>query len=88
MNAFRVPIEGLHTETGPGVFEAAILYSDPLEAADRAVLFKTGAIGNPHRSSPEKGKLMCEAKAARLAELLDAIYRSPKREFRLAPKES
>src|SRR5450432_973721 len=43
MAAFRVPIEGLHTETGPGVFEAAILYSEPVEAADRAVLFKTGA---------------------------------------------
>ena len=43
MAAFRVPIEGLHTETGPGVLEAAILYSDPVEAADRAVLFKTGA---------------------------------------------
>jgi glutamine synthetase len=43
MAAFRVPIEGLHTETGPGVFEAALLYTDPLEAADRAVLFKTGA---------------------------------------------
>jgi glutamine synthetase len=43
MAAFRVPIEGLHTETGPGVFEAAILYSDPVEAGDRAVLFKTGA---------------------------------------------
>jgi glutamine synthetase len=43
MSAFRVPIEGLHTETGPGVFEAAIIYSDPVEAADRAVLFKTGA---------------------------------------------
>jgi glutamine synthetase len=43
MAAFGVPIEGLHTETGPGVFEAAILYSDPVEAGDRAVLFKTGA---------------------------------------------
>ncbi len=42
MRAFGVPIEGLHTETGPGVFEAAILYSDALEAADRATLFKTG----------------------------------------------
>src|SRR5690606_33645450 len=31
-----------HTETGPGVTEAAIQYSDILEAADRAVLFKTG----------------------------------------------
>ncbi len=41
MLAFGVPIEGLHTETGPGVFEAAILYSDALEAADRAALFKT-----------------------------------------------
>lgn len=35
------PIEGLHTETGPGVLEAAIEVSDALEAADRAVLFKT-----------------------------------------------
>ncbi|MBI2605721.1 MAG: glutamine synthetase [Deltaproteobacteria bacterium] len=40
--AFKVPLEGLHTETGPGVFEAAIMYSDALEAADRGVLFKSG----------------------------------------------
>jgi len=43
MGAFGVPIEGLHTETGPGVYEVAILFSDALEAADRAVLFKAGA---------------------------------------------
>ena len=49
MRAFRVPLEGLHTETGPGVLEAAILYSDPLEAADRATLFKTGAKEIAHR---------------------------------------
>ena len=42
MAAFNVPIEGLHTETGPGVFEAAIAFSTALEAADRAILFKTG----------------------------------------------
>lgn len=41
MREFNVPLEGLHTETGPGVYEAAILYSEALEAADRAVLFKT-----------------------------------------------
>jgi glutamine synthetase len=35
------PIEGLHTETGPGVLEAAIEYTDALESADRAALFKT-----------------------------------------------
>ena len=35
------PIEGLHTETGPGVLEAAIQYCDALSAADRAVVFKT-----------------------------------------------
>ena len=40
---FGVPIEGLHTETGPGVYEAALLFSEALEAADRGVLFKTGA---------------------------------------------
>jgi glutamine synthetase len=38
--AFEVPVEGFHTETGPGVFEAALLYSEALEAADRAALFK------------------------------------------------
>jgi len=43
MGAFGVPIEGLHTETGPGVYEVAILFSEALEAADRAVLFKSGA---------------------------------------------
>ena len=43
MGDFGVPIEGLHTETGPGVYEAAIMFSEALEAADRAILFKTGA---------------------------------------------
>lgn len=43
MRDFGVPIEGLHTETGPGVYEVAILFSEALEAADRAILFKTGA---------------------------------------------
>jgi glutamine synthetase len=43
MAAFGVPLEGLHTETGPGVYEAAITFSDALEAADRGILFKTGA---------------------------------------------
>lgn len=37
----RMPIEGLHTETGPGVIEAALHYCEALEAADRAALFKT-----------------------------------------------
>jgi len=41
LKKFNVPLEGLHTETGPGTYEAAICYSDILEAADRAVLFKT-----------------------------------------------
>jgi glutamine synthetase len=43
MREFDVPIEGLHTETGPGVYEVAILFSEALKAADRAILFKTGA---------------------------------------------
>ncbi|MEO6966491.1 MAG: hypothetical protein ABI076_11440 [Acidobacteriaceae bacterium] len=37
----RIPLEALHTETGPGVLEAALLYDDALESADRAALFKT-----------------------------------------------
>lgn len=42
-NNMRIPLEGLHTETGPGVLEAAITVADGLEAADRAVLFKSFA---------------------------------------------
>lgn len=49
LTAFGVPVEGLHTETGPGVYEAAINYSAALEAADRAVLFKTGVKEIAHR---------------------------------------
>jgi len=35
------PIEGLHTETGPGVLEAAIGVDDALLAGDKGALFKT-----------------------------------------------
>lgn len=49
LTQFGVPIEGLHTETGPGVYEAAILYSEIPEAADRAVLFKSGVKEIAHR---------------------------------------
>lgn len=41
LTQFNIPIEGLHTETGPGTYEAAIAHSKALEAGDRAVLFKT-----------------------------------------------
>ena len=40
-NGFGVEIEGMHTETGPGVYETAIRYDDLEKAADKAVLFKT-----------------------------------------------
>lgn len=42
LREFNVSLEGLHTETGPGVYEAAIEYADVIVAADRAILFKTG----------------------------------------------
>jgi len=37
----RMPIEGIHTETGPGVLEVALEHDTLLQAADQAVLFKT-----------------------------------------------
>jgi len=37
---FGIELEGLHTEAGPGAFEAAIKYDDALAAADKAGLFK------------------------------------------------
>jgi len=50
LGEFGVPIEGLHTETGPGVYEAALQHAPALEAADRGVLFKSGTkeIGYRH----------------------------------------
>jgi len=39
--AMDFPLEGLHTETGPGVIEAAIDVDEALRAADKAALFKT-----------------------------------------------
>jgi len=36
-----MPLEGLHEESGPGALEAAIAVAEGIEAADRAVLFKT-----------------------------------------------
>jgi glutamine synthetase len=50
LKKFDIPLEGLHTETGPGVLEAAIQYSAIVEAADRATLFKTAVkeIGYRH----------------------------------------
>jgi glutamine synthetase len=43
MDAFDVEIEGMHTETGPGVYETAIRHSDGIAAADKGALFKNGA---------------------------------------------
>lgn len=41
MSAMDCEIEGLHTETGPGVLEAALRYSEAAEMGDKAMLFKT-----------------------------------------------
>ncbi|RME43685.1 MAG: glutamine synthetase [Deltaproteobacteria bacterium] len=43
MNALDIPLEGLHCETGPGVWEAAIRVDSALRACDKAALFKTFA---------------------------------------------
>jgi glutamine synthetase len=41
LEPYGVPVEGIHTETGPGVWEAALRYDDVVRAADQAALFKT-----------------------------------------------
>ena len=38
---FDIELEGFHTETGPGVYEAAIKYDSLLRAGDKSSLFKT-----------------------------------------------
>jgi glutamine synthetase len=49
MERFGIPIEGLHTETGPGVYEVAIRYDEALRAGDAAALFKTAMKQTAHR---------------------------------------
>ena len=39
--AMDMPVESLHTETGPGVIEAALSHDNAGAAADKAALFKT-----------------------------------------------
>ncbi len=39
----NMELEGLHTETGPGVMEAALRYDEALSAADKGAFFKTFA---------------------------------------------
>ena len=43
LGAFGVNVEGIHTETGPGVYEAAIAHDETVAAADQAALFKTAS---------------------------------------------
>ena len=54
LSDFDIPIEGIHTETGPGVFEAAIAHDETVRAADKAALFKTACkeILAPHGVIP------------------------------------
>ena len=40
-SSMDMSLEGLHTETGPGVIEAAISVDEALLAADKATIFKT-----------------------------------------------
>lgn len=53
-NKIGIELEGYHTETGPGVYEVAIQYSDPVSLADQAHLFKTTAkcVGLSHGIMP------------------------------------
>ncbi len=52
--SFGCPLEGWHTETGPGVYEAALEFCEAGDMADRAVLFKymTKALGLKHGITP------------------------------------
>ncbi|HLZ29012.1 MAG TPA: creatininase family protein [Chloroflexota bacterium] len=59
--------------------------NEVIEAWVTPDLSPTGAIGNPHLSSPDKGRIQFEAMVSRLAELLEAVYRCPPREVYLAP---
>jgi glutamine synthetase len=47
--AYDLEVEGFHTETGPGVYEAAIKYDTLIRAADKSALFKVALKEIGHR---------------------------------------
>ena len=49
LRAYGIPVEGLHAETGPGVYEVALAYTTALRAADHAILFKAATKEIGHR---------------------------------------
>ncbi|KAL4077335.1 hypothetical protein V8B97DRAFT_1866527 [Scleroderma yunnanense] len=51
---FQIDIEGHHTETGPGVLETALAYTNALRMADNAILYKflAKSIGMKHKVLP------------------------------------
>jgi len=51
---FGIPIEGHHTETGPGVLETALAYTSALRMADNAALYKylAKSVGMKHGVMP------------------------------------
>lgn len=49
LEQFNIPLEGIHTETGPGVMEATVIYDEIVSAADKALLFKTAVKEIAHR---------------------------------------
>ncbi|KAF2499527.1 glutamine synthetase/guanido kinase [Lophium mytilinum] len=51
---FRCGIEGWHTESGPGVFEAALEFGEITQMADKASLFKlvVKSLGSKHGITP------------------------------------
>jgi len=51
---FKCNVEGWHTESGPGVFEAALEFGEVTEMADRGSLFKyvVKAMGTKHGITP------------------------------------
>jgi creatinine amidohydrolase len=78
--------EGYVYETNP-LIGYSFKGQDVIEAWVTPDLAPTGAIGNPHLSSPEKGKALFDATVTRLAELLEGIYRLPPRQVHPAPAQ-
>lgn len=53
---FKCGIEGWHTESGPGVFEAALQFGEIKQMADRASLFKR--VSPTLRLAPKKAVIL------------------------------
>ena len=88
MGAFGVPIEGLHTETGPGVYEAAITFGDGWRVDLGGLVVEALHLGHGHTAGDEVLRWFAQTGAGLVRQKIDVIGRFGGEEFAIIYPET